>query len=114
MTDSKNEIKPYLGFVEEDHYDSIDETEIIDCIDETLNYLGRAVVYTVYLNWSAVDRRDSSGILGIRKSFRTSLYGLFGDEQGSKIEALLVKKLEERFPFMNLLPKSRKKAILYL
>ena len=76
----------------------IDEDEIIECIDNCLNRLGKSVAYTVYLNWSAVDRKKHLGILGDPRSFRTSLYGLFGQEQGRRIETFLVMKLVERFP----------------
>ena len=103
MTASEKEIKPNLQFTEEEE-EFFDETDIIDCIDSCLNYLGRGVAYTVYLNWSAVDRKMHRGILGDPRSFRTSLFGLFGEEQGSLIETFLVKKLKERFPIIRSAP----------
>ena len=98
MTASKKEIKSRLGFAEEERREPIDEAEIIDCIDSCLNYLGRNVAYTVYLNWSGVDRERHMGILGDPRSFRTSLFNLFGEEKGSLIETFLVKKFREHFP----------------
>ena len=80
------------------------EEEIIECIDSTLTSLGKAVVYVVYLNWSAVDRENQRGILGDPRSFRASLYGLFGEENGRKIERLLVSRLIKRFPSSELVP----------
>jgi hypothetical protein len=78
--------------------DPIDQEEIIECIDSTLNLVGRGVAYAVYLNWSALDRERKVGILGDPRSFRTSIYGLFGEENGRKIETLLTKRLLRNFP----------------
>jgi hypothetical protein len=104
MTATEKEIKADVRFSENDDGENVEEAEIIDCIDSCLNYLGRGVSYTVYLNWSAVDRKKHQGILGDPRSFRTSLYGLFGEEQGSLIETFLVKKLRERFPIIKEAP----------
>lgn len=76
----------------------IDEDEVLDCIEETLNSIGRTIAYTIYLNWSAVDREKQLGILGDPQSFCDSLYSIFGDDNARKIENLLATRLRNRFP----------------
>ena len=75
----------------------IDEDEILECIDETLNSVGKTVAYTVYLNWAAIDQEKHRGILGDPQAFCDSLYSLFGENNAKNIEELLTLRLERRF-----------------
>ena len=77
---------------------SIDEDQVLECIEEALNSLGRGIAYTVYLNWSAIDREKNLGIFEDPQSFCDSLYSLFGESNAKKIELLLARRLSSTFP----------------
>ena len=86
----------------------IDEDDVIACIDDTLESVGKTIAYTIYLNWSAVDSERHLGILGDPQAFCDSLYSIFGDDNAGKIENLLVSRLKSRFPFIKIQKDSQK------
>jgi len=79
---------------------AIEEDEILECIDDSLNSVGRTIAYTVYLNWNAINQERHLGILGDPQTFGDSLYPLFGENDAKKIVELLVRNLQSRFPYV--------------
>lgn len=75
---------------------SLDDFEIMECIDEGLNLFGSNIRYTIYWRMTILNNIPREGILVNPEAFVRGIESIFG-AGASRIEAAIVDKIKRRF-----------------